>query len=194
MNTLFKQYTVELEAFDNWPKSAFFHVCHQSKWGRVSSFQRYKIKECKRTLRAKIDDRKSDKQTTKFSFARTTTKSNLRSWERWTKFVWIFFGARQISGSASQLLVLCMHACVWEQYECNHSHCCKFTLAMFVQSCRQYKAHTHTYTHTRTPSGNNLQHEMQMWFSVCKSNNLFCILAIYVEMHLLSPISFKLAR
>lgn len=148
MNTLFKQYTVELEAFDNWPKSAFLHVCHQSKWGRVSSFQRYKIKECKRTLRAKIDDRKSDKQTTKFSFAKTTTKSNLRSWERWTKFVWIFFSARQISGSASRLLVLCMHACVWEQYECNHSHCCKFTLAMFVQSCRQYKAHTHTYTHT----------------------------------------------
>lgn len=27
---------------------------------------------------------------------------------------------------------------------------------------------------------NNMEHKMQMWFSVCKSNNLFCILAINV--------------
>lgn len=44
------------------------------------------------------------------------------------------------------------------------------------------KCSTKAVTNTRHQcrAENNMEHKMQMWFSVCKSNNLFCILAICV--------------
>lgn len=130
----------------------------------------------------KLQRKYIDQNENQINKQRNSLCQTTRTLKQWTKFVCMFLCAGFCFNCLSSELS-CMF---WGQYACNHIHCCS-TMGILTKAVAN-TTHTHTSTlktleHTACDAlcaENNMEHKMQMWFYVCKSNNLFCILAINV--------------